>query len=84
MATVNLNKTWFTIKFRSGLFANILKVVTYPYEGEPLYATDRPGRLWIGDSNNIARPVQTLDMAMVSESGDVMTDEDFTISYGEV
>lgn len=61
---MKLNKTILTIRLRRGLFANLKKVATNAWEGEPLYPTDKPGRLYIANASYVPMPVQSLDMAV--------------------
>jgi hypothetical protein len=48
-------------------------------QGEPAYTSDTK-HLWIHDGT-VFQPVQTLDMAMVDEDGNVVTDEEYSIVY---
>jgi len=68
-----LNKTNFTIKLKRGLRASLETVSNYFAQGEPIYTTDTK-HLFIADGNYIPQPVASLDMAVVLDDGDIVTD----------
>lgn len=80
MAT-KLNKTAMALVPRNGLRANLELLTTFHSSEnyEILYTTDGKQLFIMG--TDFIRAVQTLDMALVDEDGNVLTDEDFTISY---
>lgn len=71
----------YTLQANRGVTAR-LKVYAQFFEGEFIYCTDKPGRLWLGDSAYIARPMQTLDMALTFEGNVIVFNSD--IVYKDV
>jgi hypothetical protein len=69
---VKLNKTNFIIKPKRGVRANLVKVTNYFLEGEMIYTTDTK-HLFIADANYIPQPVASLDMAIVNDDGEIIT-----------
>lgn len=71
-----LNDRTNTVKARTGLRANLLKVANYFIQGEFVYTTDTK-HLFISDGTS-PQPVQSLDMT-ITNNGEVITHNDEVI-----
>lgn len=60
------------MRLRRGLRSTLLSTSTFFLQGEPAYTTDTK-HLFIGNASYYPVPVQTLDMAVVDASGNVVT-----------
>lgn len=61
----NLHKQGMPVTANKGTQAVLIKNTTYVEEAAIAHATDFPGRLYVGDSNNRYQPVLSMDRAVV-------------------
>ena len=70
MAT--LHSQDYRLQIKQGTRANLEKVTNYFLQGELIYTTDGK-QLFIADGSYIPQPVASLDMAVVNDTGDIIT-----------